>query len=332
VPTARSQAPIFVIGCHRSGTNLLYDTLLSAGGFAIYRGYLPVYKMLIPRFGNFNRLENRQKVVEAWLHSKGFRRSGLEADFVREKVLNECANGGDFIRITMDEVARRQQAPRWAVYDPDTVLHIPHIKADIPDAIFVHIIRDGRDIALSLTKMGGFRPFPWDRRQRGLRETALYWQWNVRRGRTNGRQFPSDYIEIHFEELVSHPREVLKTLGEFIEHDLDYDRIRKNAFGRVQESNSSFRLEPVEQQTGPVNRWKERLTEPQVAELERSIGGGLQEFGYELATSQQLESGLAERWTQWVYPALLDTKFFLKIRTPLGRLANISTLELDAND
>ncbi len=320
------------MGCHRSGTNLLYDTLLSADGFAIYRGYLPVYKMLIPRFGNFNRLENRKKIVEVWLHSKGFRRSGLEADFVRQKILNECTSGGDFIRITMDEVARRQQATRWAVYDPDTLLHIPRIKADIPDAIFVHIIRDGRDIALSLAKMGGFRPFPWDRRQRGLRETALYWQRSVRRGRNNGRQFPSDYIEIHFEDLVSDPRPVLRVLGEFIEHDLDYDRIQKNALGRIQESNSSFRLEPVEQQTGPVNRWKERLTPQQVAELEMTIGLGLEEFGYQLATSPQLQSGLADRWTQWFYPALLDTKFFLKIKTPLGRLANTSALELDATD
>src|SRR5579872_1636455 len=47
-PMARSQCPVFVMGCHRSGTNFLYDTLLSAGGFAIYRGYLPVYKILTP--------------------------------------------------------------------------------------------------------------------------------------------------------------------------------------------------------------------------------------------------------------------------------------------
>src|SRR5690242_13030155 len=57
--TERAKSPVFVMGCHRSGTNLLYDTLLSAGGFAVYTGYLPVHKILIPRFGPFHKLENR---------------------------------------------------------------------------------------------------------------------------------------------------------------------------------------------------------------------------------------------------------------------------------
>jgi hypothetical protein len=37
------------------------------------------------------------------------------------------------------------------------------VKRDIPNTLFLHIIRDGRDIALSLKKMGGFAPLPWDR-------------------------------------------------------------------------------------------------------------------------------------------------------------------------
>src|SRR5579863_9772580 len=98
----RRTRPVFVIGCHRSGTNLLYDTLLSAGGFAIYRGYLPVYKMLIPRFGGLRRPSSRKKIVETWLKSKGFRRSGLDVQQLTTKLMAECRNGGDFIRIVMD--------------------------------------------------------------------------------------------------------------------------------------------------------------------------------------------------------------------------------------
>src|SRR5499433_4393140 len=80
----RSRRPVFVMGCHRSGTNLLYDTLLSAGGFAVYRGYLPVYKMLIPRFGSLNSLANRNRLMKTWLRSKGFRRSGLDPQLLTE--------------------------------------------------------------------------------------------------------------------------------------------------------------------------------------------------------------------------------------------------------
>src|SRR5579863_2442870 len=158
----RRTRPVFVIGCHRSGTNLLYDTLLSAGGFAIYRGYLPVYKMLIPRFGSLTKLGNRKRMMKAWVRSKGFRRSALDADQLTAKVLNECRCGGDFIRIVMGQIASSQSVARWAVYDPDNLLYIPSVKADIPEALFIHMIRDGRDVALSLSKMGGFRPFLWD--------------------------------------------------------------------------------------------------------------------------------------------------------------------------
>lgn len=321
------------MGCHRSGTNLLYDTLLSAGGFAVYRGYLPVYKILIPRFGSLDKLKNREKVAEVWLRSKGFRRSGLDASLVRSKVLNECRNGGDFMRVTMDEIARQQNASRWAVYDPDTVLHVPRIKREIPNAIFVHIVRDGRDIALSLMKMGGFRPFPWDRRQRGLLETALYWQWTVRRGRSHGRQIPPDYIEIRYEELVADPHRVLRELGGFIDHDLDYDRVQQAGLGRVRESNSSFREDPKESGGNPVNRWKEKLSAQEIEKLESTIGNCLQEFGYELMVpAAERRSRMRDRWMGKLYPTLLDTKFFLKIKTPLGRFANLSALELDSAD
>src|SRR5438552_16763822 len=125
----------------------------------------------------------------------------------------------------MDNIAENQRVDRWAVYDPDNVLYIPRIKADIPKALFVHIVRDGRDIALSLKKMGGFRPFPWDRENRSLSETALYWQWVVRKGRKYGREIPLDYAEVHYEELIRDPRTVLAKLSQFLNHDLDYDRI-----------------------------------------------------------------------------------------------------------
>jgi hypothetical protein len=321
------------MGCHRSGTNLLYDTLLSAGGFAVYRGYLPIYKILIPKFGQLDKLENRKKILQVWLRSKGFRRSGLDAALVSEKVLNDCRNGGDFMRITMDEIARQQKVSRWAVYDPDTVLHVPKIKADLPNAIFVHIIRDGRDIALSLMKMGGFRPFPWNREQRGLLETALYWEWTVRKGRQYGREIPANYIEIRYEDLILDPRRVLKELGQFIEHDLDYDRIQKTGLGRLSESNSSFREERKEDQGNPVNRWKEKLSRQEIAELEATIGPCLQEFGYELTVAENIRhAGLKDKWMHAVYPRILDTKFFLKIKTPLGRLADLSALELDGTE
>jgi hypothetical protein len=322
------------MGCHRSGTNLLYDNLLSAGGFAVYRGYIPVYKVLIPRFGSLQNPENRKKIMEVWLRSKGFRRSGLDAAKLTERVLADCRTGGDFVRLNMDEIARQQRVTRWAMYDPDSLLHMPRIKAEIPQALFVHIIRDGRDIALSLKKMGEFRPFPWSHRAGTLRETALYWEYMVRTGQHYGRAFPADYIEIHYEDLITDPRATLSQLGRFIDHDLDYDRIQSTGLGRLRESNSSFRGETPENAAGatakPAGRWKERLSHDEVAGLEALVGDCLQDVGYDLSTPEkQRQPGLREAWMRSVYPVFLSTKFFLKMKSPVGRWANLSVLELE---
>ncbi len=326
----RRKCPVFVIGCHRSGTNLLYDTLMSAGGFAIYRGYLPVYKLLIPRVGRLDKLENRKKLLQIWLRSKGFRRSGLDAGELSVRVERECRNGGDFIRITMDEIARVQGAFRWAVYDPDNVHHVPKIKAEIPEALFVHLVRDGRDIALSLRKMGGFRPLPWDRASRSLQSTAIYWEWIVRTGRRYGRVISSDYIEVHYEELVTQPRAVLKQIGQFLDHDLDYENIRAANLGRLRESNSSFRgEEPELRQQNPVGRWKKKLSPEEVASLEAVVGTCLEDLGYELVTTaENRKVGIEEIWMRMVYLIYLNSKLWLKTRTQAGRLASLAELEL----
>jgi hypothetical protein len=320
-----------VMGCHRSGTNLLYDMLLSSGGFAIHRGFLPIYKILIPRFGSMRSRANREQIFATWLRSKGFRRSGLDALQLSAAILNECRTGGDFIRVVMDSMARSQQVQRWALYDPDNVLHAARVKRDIPNALFVHIIRDGRDIALSLKKMGGFTPLPWDRNQtESLVATALYWEWMVHQGRAHGRKFPADYIEIRYEDLIINPHEILGKLGGFLEHNLDYDQIQRAGLGRLSETNSSFREEGAKEKLNPLGRWKERLTGAEVAAIEETVGECLQENGYELSLPlAERRRSLRHSWMRGLYPAFLSSKLWLKLHTPAGRLANMSAMELE---
>src|SRR5213078_292790 len=97
----RNEAPVFVLGCGRSGTTLLYHMILSAGDFAVYRTESNVINLLEPRFGNLSIRRNREKLMDAWINSKLFWVSGLNADEIRNKVLQECRNGGDFLRIIM---------------------------------------------------------------------------------------------------------------------------------------------------------------------------------------------------------------------------------------
>jgi hypothetical protein len=329
-PSERKRFPVFVMGCHRSGTNLLYDMLLSSGGFAIYRGYLPIYKILIARYGSMSSRANREKIVATWLRSKGFRRTGLGPEHFSPRIENECRTGGDFIRVVLDTVTQQQKAQRWAFYDPDNVLHFRKVKKDIPNALFVHIIRDGRDIALSLKKMGGFAPLPWDRSEtNSLVATALYWEWMVHRGRECGRLFPTDYVEIRYEDLITSPRETLAKLGSFIDHDLDYDRVQEAGLGSLSKTNSSFREEGEKEKINPLGRWKERLSTANIAAIEGTVGPCLEENGYHLSLPEaERHVSLRGSLMRATYPAFLGSKLWLKLHTPLGRLANMSALEL----
>ena len=325
----RKRAPVFVIGCPRSGTNFLYDCLLSSGGFAIFRGRLPIHQVLIPRFGKLDRLENRKTIVSVFLRSEGFRRSGLDGVELTAKLLEECRNGGDFIRIVMNEIAQEQQVGRWALYDPEMLVRMATIKKEIPEALFIHIIRDGRDIALSLRKLGGFNPLPWTERARSLEEIALYWEWLVQKGRSYGRQIVNDYAEVHFEELVDNPRVALKALSQFLDHDLDYDRIQVASLGTLGKSNSSFRGDRSDGALDPVQRWKQKLSKDQIAALEWQVGKTLEATGYELCVSDNAwKPGIRELFLRAVYQPFLDGKLWLKANTPVGRISNLSKLEL----
>ena len=140
--TARNRAPVFVLGCGRSGTTLFYHMLLSAGNFAVYRAESNAINLLEPRFGDLSVKRNTEKLVDAWLASKLYERSRLDAQAIRAKVIAECRNGGDFLRTIMSEMARQQNVERWADCTPEHLLYLKRIKETIPEALIIHIIRD----------------------------------------------------------------------------------------------------------------------------------------------------------------------------------------------
>jgi hypothetical protein len=323
----RNKAPVFVLGCPRSGTTVLYHMLLSAGNFAVYRAESNVLNLLAPKFGNLSSAENRRRLLDSWLRSKMFRVTGLDAHEIEQKVMNECRTTLDFLRITMEETARKQGVERWADCTPEHLLHIPEIQKELPGAYVIHIIRDGRDVALSYAKQKWAHPLPWDKHDH-LAVAGMYWEWMVGRGREYGRRMAADYCEVRFEDLVGHPRDTLARVGEFIGHDLDYARIQSAGIGSVSEPNTSFRDEGVREGFHPVERWKSKLSPVEIATLEGLIGDSLQELGYPLSSEQPVRDFRAFRLRS-TYPPLFAVKYWLKTKTPLGRLMRTGRMELE---
>jgi hypothetical protein len=308
----RRQAPVFVIGCSRSGTTLLYHMLLSSGNFAVYRMESQVFNLLEPRFRPLTRAANRRKMLKAWYGSRLYTRTGLTPAEVEPRVMAECCNGGDFLRIVMEEMCRKQGVARWAETTPEHLLYISRIKQTIPDALVIHVIRDGRDVALSWEKKAQIRRLPLDQLRPAM-AAGIYWEWIVGQGQAAGRQLGADYLELHYEDLVLKPREILARVEPFIEHRLDYEQITRVALGSVAAPNTAFKGES----RSPIGRWKTDLAAPELEKLESLIGGSLARFGYSLSTSAPQRSDLA-RWKA-AYRSYFETKLWVKTKTPVGK-------------
>lgn len=312
--------PVFIVGCPRSGTSYLYHLLLSAGGFAQFRTQMNVFDVLEPIYGDLGIPKNKAKMMNEWLQSKAFDVSGLKAEEIKAKVLSQCRSASDFLRIVMDEVARKQGVDRWVDSTPTNIPHLLRIKRDFPDARIIHIIRDGRDVALSLDKRGWSRPLPWDR-DKGLMAAGLYWEWIVRKGRKLGSLLQPDYLEVRYEDLVKQPAQTLERVAVFLAHDLDYQRIRQTSIGSVKNPLTSFKEDLERGQFKPVGRWKDRFPPDQLVLFENLVGEYLEQLGYPLSRdSAQARHLFAVRRTRRVYLAYYEFKQWAKVNTPLSRL------------
>lgn len=310
--SARSRAPVFVVGSPRSGTTLLYHMLLSAGRFAIYRAETLVFNVLAPRFGDARTPSDRTAMTEAFIRSDMFRISGLDPSAFRADIDRSCLNSGDFLRLFMEAICRTQGVDRWAETTPVHVLHVPEIKAAIPDALFIHIVRDGRDVAVSMMKQRWVRPLPWDRRAPELAAGA-FWAWVVESGERAGAGHARDFLRVRYEDLTAAPQPTLDRIAEFIDQPLVHEEILRAGVGSVRKPNTSF----PGQTSGFHGRWNAELTEDRARALEAMLAPVLAVQGYDVGnvSTAARTRGLA---SLSAYRAWFGARQALK-QTPIGR-------------
>jgi hypothetical protein len=127
-------------------------------------------------------------------------------------------------------------------------------------------------------------------------------------------------MEIHFEDLMTHPHETLAGIGRFIEHELDYEKIRKVGMGSVGSPNTSFRGEVAGWQFSPIGRWKQGFSPQQLEMFEGLVGPFLKELGYSPATSSSASRSIGLIARRELYQSDFSLKLALKSKTPLGRI------------
>lgn len=270
----RSPFP-FLVGRGRSGTTLLRAMFDSHPELAI-----PHESHFVVTMGMKRKAYERPAGFDAGrfvddLSSTGFARWGLDATAVKRRLADEGTRSyQSAVRGVFSHYALDRGKPRYADKTPIYVLHIDYLAELFPEAQFIHIIRDGRDVALSYMDVD-FGPA-------GLEEAAIHWKRFVNAGRRAGAHLgESRYAEVRYEALMADPEREVRRLCSFV--DLDFQDTMLNYFERAQDIVGSD--ECHRNLYSPPGRalrdWRSAMTPRQVAHFDALAGDTLEELGYE---------------------------------------------------
>ncbi|MFW6058712.1 MAG: sulfotransferase family protein [Phycisphaeraceae bacterium] len=280
--------PVFLVGAERSGTTLLRLMLGHHPSLAWVNEFEYAVDM-VTADGRFPDLAQ----YTAWLgRHRIFRASGCTID----PSLDYPALMRDFLE------QRRKRAGKAQVHATchrhfDRLLHI------WPAARFIHLVRDGRDVAHSVIRMG------WA----GNVYTAA-WRWIEAERlwtRLRGRLPEERYIELHYETLLAQPERELRRLCAFIGVAYDPAMLRYDRDSTYEKPDPAL-----------AQQWRRKLSSYEVRLAEARIGDMLMERGYGLSGLPPLTVGSMRRVALRVQDRFYRARFRLRRYGPMLWLAD----------
>ena len=289
-PTER---PIFLVGAPRSGTTLLRYVLSSHS-----RIYIPPESNFIPRvLGHHptNTLEPSEAVrmLETIMTYRSFFKDWQGALPTPAAVVDSVADlrPATVLDAVYSEYARQYGAKRWGDKSPIYTMHIDAIARAFPTSQFIHIIRDARDVALSMQQAyRGARFFYMD-----VYYSACSWKTRVEDALSSGSRLDrSRYFQLRYEDLVARPeaviRDVCAFLGEEYEHAMTQPRREASRHFHSRGIHRATR-EPIN--TSASGRWRREMSVTDQRLVQSVAGDLLNALGYELRNLGRMS--LAER-------------------------------------
>jgi hypothetical protein len=278
---------VFVVGCARSGTTLLKRVLNAHPQIAISKEthWIPVaYEDrtgLTPE--DFVTPTLIDRLLEDWRFARlGIGRPQLE-QLLRD---GERVTYARFVSGIYDLYGKAQGKPLVGDKTPIYGLEIDLLHRLWPEAKFVHLIRDGRDVCLSVgnwkRKGGGtgleenFATWAED----PVTTTAVWWTWRVRLAREAGQPLGAAlYYEMRYEALVNHPAEEGTKLCSFLGVPFD-DRMLRFHEGHTK-AKAGFTTKKAWLPITPGLRdWRTQMPAADAERFEAAAGDLLDELGY----------------------------------------------------
>jgi hypothetical protein len=246
-------APIFIVGCHRSGTSLLRRIIDSHSLIACP----PESKFVLPLV----RVLRDDQAMRA-LASMGYERDAFVESL------------GRYIDSFFLGYATVKGKPRWADKTPNYVDCLPELWEMFgPSARFVLLVRHGLDVAYSLA--GGHRRYPAIAEQveqaGGDRPIGAARFWRDQNAKLDGfrHEYPDACFMLRYEDVTADPIPILHKLFSFLDEPWEPDVIHHERFPHDAgiEDPEARRSKGIGRRVGASAAWPQELRDKLVSEM-----------------------------------------------------------------
>jgi hypothetical protein len=292
-------AAVHIVGTERSGTNLLRQILTSHSDMAIPHPphLLRYFASLEPLYGDLELNENFRELAGDILrlvrwHIHPWPDVPHTATIMREVPSRDVI--GIYVALYR-WYARQEGKPRWGCKSTFTVDQVEHVHARLPNARFIWLVRDPRDVAAS-SKESVFNPcHPV--------LTSRLWQRQQLECLRLERLLPrTHWLRLRYEDLVSEPERTVREVCQFIELPFEQQMLMfftTAAARRTAGLSRSWRNTGRPILVSRVGRFREALTPREVSAVELMTASTLDDLGYPRteAAPEPLPSGIEVRLT-----------------------------------
>jgi hypothetical protein len=229
------------------------------------------------------------ELVGKWVEQKQFDPFGLSRDAIGGVIApGELLPYRRFLTGLLDLYGKARGKRLVGITTPHYLGNLPALHALWPAARFVHLIRDGRDVFLSVrggewaTRMASLFPSSVEE---PVATAAAWWEWHVRSARAGGGPLgPGLYCEVLYEALVERPAEECARLCAFLGVPYDASMLhfhegRTRVEGGLDAKNAWLPITPG------LRDWRVQMSAAEVERFEAVAGPLLDELGYPRATS-----------------------------------------------
>ena len=269
-------APLLVLGVRRSGTTLLRVILDRSSTLAI-----PDESYVVPQLARRHRcIVDPAAFVDDLRRLPRLQELGIAPEAVAGR-LRSGMTTGEAIAAVFATYAAAQGKPRWGDKTPLYMQHLPLLERLFPSAFFVHLVRDGRDAALSFLSMPqGIVTRSWAH-PRDVAGFACQWRTELEAALALGERIgPGRYLEVRYERLAAEPETAVREICAFA--SLPFEPAMLDYAGTVDLTGKPHQRRLAQPPTAGVRDWRTEMPATDVAAFEEVAGDLLARLGYEV--------------------------------------------------